>query len=376
MQPAQRVREEADDGDTVRLGPASVRTASTFSTKATVIREDDETFIEVPVSSIVEDRDGDTISEQGLKDMVDQIQSDGIPLFLNHGLDENGLHTYRVEDMAGEWVDAEIREGIVHARARGEPGNEDFLEVAEKVENGLPVGFSIGFFPQEFEEKSDPDEFGRVLHKVDLVEISPVGIPSNPAAVARQALKAANLAGVDVNEIVRDLQTRTTMQGNETDGEPDKDSPDQEPDRDDPDTDGEPDPEARDPEMRQEEINELAEALAEELEPRLVSAIEDTLASDDNGDDEDEEGDEEQNAPDADPDTDDTDEDPDTDDPEGPDQDDPDEEPETQDPQGIRTLNDRDEDPDLTTPDADDGDAGKGSGSGLTVPAFSGGADE
>jgi hypothetical protein len=75
-------------------------------------------------------------------------------------------------------------------------------ELQDLLEQDMPVGFSVGFIPTETEERG---EGGMLVDDLDLMEVSAVGVPSNPDAVPQAmggAVAAAKQAGFDKDEIV------------------------------------------------------------------------------------------------------------------------------------------------------------------------------
>ena len=161
-----------------------IRRKTFFTTKAIVkkIKQEDGTevtLIDVPFSSLSEDRDGDNFSIEGLKNLVDQINAKRKPLYLNHGWGDSPV-IYDVRDMLGYWKDARIDDdGIAWASAFLDDEDEDSIVLARKVGKGLPIGFSVGFIPLD----TDTEKTGMVFNTTDLLEISAVGIPSNRDAV-------------------------------------------------------------------------------------------------------------------------------------------------------------------------------------------------
>ncbi len=172
---------------------SDIRVQSFFTTKAIVKRQKQEgseqTSIDVPFSSLAEDRDGDIFSMDGLKDLVDQINSKRIPLYLNHGWGE-GAAFYDVLDMLGYWKNARIDDdGVARAEIALDDEDQRSIVLARKIEKGLPIGFSVGFIPLDAERRStDRQEYGQIFNKTDLLEISGVGIPNNASAVNMDGL--------------------------------------------------------------------------------------------------------------------------------------------------------------------------------------------
>ena len=145
------------------------------------------TLIRVPISSTTEDRDGDEFSLAGLESMLAGLKSGKIPLYLDHGFRESGARLYGALDMLGAWIDGEIEGSILYGTAFLEPDNWPAMELARKIEAGLPMGFSVGFGVIKSRSK---DNGGLIFDEVSLWEVSAVGIPSNPDAVNSAAVQA------------------------------------------------------------------------------------------------------------------------------------------------------------------------------------------
>lgn len=182
------------------------------TTKATVVKQEDgpNTYLKVPVSSLAEDRDGDELSDDGMNRLLTQLEQRPVGLFPNHGQDPGSAH-YDFREMFGAWEGGEL-DGDDTAFGdvrllRVDKDSEELVDDAEKlvnrVEQNMPVGFSIGFGwdEKDAEEKSDG---GYVFHDLDLMEVSAVGIPSNPEAVVQagqNVARAIKSAGVDVGNV-------------------------------------------------------------------------------------------------------------------------------------------------------------------------------
>ena len=145
------------------------------------------TLIRVPISSTTEDRDGDEFSLAGLESMLAGLKSGKVPLYLDHGFRESGVHLYGALDMLGAWIDGEIEGEVLYGTAFLEPDNWPAMELARKIEAGLPVGFSVGF---GIVKSRNSDNGGLIFDEVSLWEVSAVGIPSNPDAVNSAAVQA------------------------------------------------------------------------------------------------------------------------------------------------------------------------------------------
>lgn len=160
---------------------------------------EDARYIRVPISSTSEDRDGDSFSEEGIEDLRDQIINQRKPMFADHGLGD-GLFAprYQGQDITGSWEDAEIEDETVYGITRLNDANPDADWVWEYSQLEMPVGWSIGFIGEDYDHDDEDDSYE--FHRSDLVEISSVGIPSNPDGVAAMAAKAAADSGADIDE--------------------------------------------------------------------------------------------------------------------------------------------------------------------------------
>ena len=182
---------------------ANKSTVHIHAKSATVKETDDSTRITVPVSGLAEDRDGDKFTEDGINALVDQLNNESIPMFPNHGLDrETGGFEYRYQDMMGKWVEAEKDGEIVQATAELREDNPDAEELKDLLNQEMPVGFSIGFGWDEADAQ-ERSNGGLEFDDADLMEISPVGIPSHPNAVVQAGAEVASAmksAGLDPSE--------------------------------------------------------------------------------------------------------------------------------------------------------------------------------
>ncbi|AXR81503.1 hypothetical protein AArcMg_1490 [Natrarchaeobaculum sulfurireducens] len=257
-----------------------------------VQKDDDDgaTRIRVPISSTGKDRDGDKFTRDGLDDLKAQLESEEVPLYLDHGLSgETGWREYRVEDMIGGWVGGEIEErdsgnDVLFGIARLEPGNEKAEMLENKVENDLPIGYSVGFIP-DLDQAREMDDGGLKFNASDLLETSAVGIPSNPDAVAAgyAVAKALDDEGIEPTDIDRSFIKRMVDETND-------ETPDE--------VDDANEAEETEPEESNDEVEELVEMLGQEMESRLdahretlLSEIDDMLDNDEDGDEEEEEAD-------------------------------------------------------------------------------------
>jgi hypothetical protein len=136
----------------------------------------------VPVSSTSEDRDGDVMSPEMLESMAEQINTGHVALYADHGWGPNGV--YSVFDKLGTWQDAVVVDNVLYAEPvlRTKPETDQLRMMREMFEDDTPLTFSVGFIPRDMEPIKGSG--GMTFKSGDLLEISPVGIPSNPDAVA------------------------------------------------------------------------------------------------------------------------------------------------------------------------------------------------
>ncbi len=163
------------------------------------------TLIRVPISSTAVDRDGDEFSMAGLESMAAALRSGKVPLYLDHGRLPNGTRLYGALDMVGAWINGEIEGDKLYGTAFLEPGNWLGDTLIRKIDVGLPIGFSAGFWVNEAREKPNG---GLIFDDVSLWEVSAVGIPSNPDAVNSAAVEAVVKslrikAGLETDEMKR-----------------------------------------------------------------------------------------------------------------------------------------------------------------------------
>ena len=108
-------------------------------------------FVEVVVSGLDNDRHNERMSQEGIDDMVTQFKSGVIPFFADHGRDAltGQDNVYSWKGMMGVWVNG-FQEGN-HLKAvvrlnNAHPDSEMFWKF---LNEGMPIGFSIGGTPVE-----------------------------------------------------------------------------------------------------------------------------------------------------------------------------------------------------------------------------------
>jgi hypothetical protein len=186
------------------------------TSKSEVTQSDDgETRLKVPVSSLQQDRDNDEIADDGMDSLLSQVNEQPIGLFPNHGMDpESAMYDFR--EMFGAWESGSLEEDQTYGEVRllrKSPDSEELVDDAQTlvnlVEQDMPVGFSIGFGWDE-KDVEERDDGGLIFHDMDLMEISAVGIPSNPEAVVGASVaKALSESGIDGKAVDTDTLTQS-----------------------------------------------------------------------------------------------------------------------------------------------------------------------
>lgn len=113
-------------------------------------------FIEVTVSGLKEDREGEMMSQEAVDDMIIQFKSGNIGFFPDHGFHEmtGTPHVYSWKQMMGVWVDAFQEGDKLKAVVRLNNAHADADLFWKYVsEEKMPVGFSIGAMSGEVVEE-------------------------------------------------------------------------------------------------------------------------------------------------------------------------------------------------------------------------------
>jgi hypothetical protein len=177
--------------------------------------------IRLPVSSTAEARDGEAFERDRLEGWVRQIETGDVGVFLDHGRNFDVAESrYSALGKIGYWDDPEVRERDGQAELWPEAviANPDEMDddvgdirailawLKHQAELGIPIATSVGWA----EDTGDRDVPGGA----DLLEISLVGIPSDPATTTTASSDPAALAravstaadGFDVETFVRELE--------------------------------------------------------------------------------------------------------------------------------------------------------------------------
>jgi len=116
-----------------------------------------ERYIEVPISGLKEDRDGEKMSEQAINKMIDGLKG-GVMLHTDHG---DGGHNYSWKNITGVSVDGWKEDNLLIAKFRLNKAHPDHTLLWNYVHfEKMPVGFSIGAKPlkshyEDIEEKNE-----------------------------------------------------------------------------------------------------------------------------------------------------------------------------------------------------------------------------
>ena len=257
--------------------------------------------VRMPVSSTAEARDGEAFTRDRIEGFRDQIASGDVGVFLDHGRNETTGSRYSALGKVGYWDTADIveRDGAADLVADAVLMDPAELEadvgdlraalatLKAQAEVGIPLASSVGWS----EDTGERDVPGGA----DLLEISIVGIPSDPrtttasaepAAMARAVSAATSDFDVDAfAETYRDVVGDT----NETHMS-DSDEPDEQSGTD----DEREEPSLRDMEAKMEEVRkrtERMESMQEEMYEEMMGG-DDENADDGAEDDEEDEDDE------------------------------------------------------------------------------------
>jgi hypothetical protein len=113
---------------------------------ANKVEKSTQRFIEVVVSGLKEDRDGEMMSKEAIDDMITQFKSGSIGFFPDHGFHEQSgqRSVYSWKQMMGAWVDARQEGDNLLAVVRLNKAHPDSEMFWKYINEGMPIGFSIG----------------------------------------------------------------------------------------------------------------------------------------------------------------------------------------------------------------------------------------
>ena len=123
----------------------------TLNKSAGTIEKSKQRFIEVTVSGLKEDRDNEMMSQEAIDDMIMQFKSGTIGFFPDHGFHEQSgeKNVYSWKQMMGVWVDARQENDHLLAVVRLNKSHPDQELFWNYINEGMPIGFSIGGKPSE-----------------------------------------------------------------------------------------------------------------------------------------------------------------------------------------------------------------------------------
>ncbi|MEF8907090.1 MAG: hypothetical protein V5A13_04445 [Haloarculaceae archaeon] len=174
--------------------------------------------IRMPVSSTAEARDGEAFGRDRLRGFADQIADGDVGVFLDHGRSGPGDSRYSALSKVGYWAEPEVTDrdagaDLVADAVLMDPAELDadvgdlreaLATLKAQAELGVPLASSVGWS----ESTGDRDVPGGA----DLLEISIVGIPSDPRTTTADAGEPALARAVsaastdfDVATFVREL---------------------------------------------------------------------------------------------------------------------------------------------------------------------------
>ena len=107
-------------------------------------------FVEVVVSGLESDRENERMSQEAIDDMIKQYKSGTIPFFSDHGRDSKTGEgfVYSWKGMMGVWVDAKQEGNHLKAVVRLNNSHPDVDQFWNYIQDGMPIGFSIGGTPE------------------------------------------------------------------------------------------------------------------------------------------------------------------------------------------------------------------------------------
>ena len=124
------------------------------------VTKEPRTFIEAVVSGLKEDRDGEMMSKEAIEDMIVQFKSGKIGFFPDHGFHEQTgeRNVYSWKQMMGVFVDARLEGENLVAVCKLNKAHPDYELFKAYVEEGMPLGFSIGGKPVESPKEVEIEE--------------------------------------------------------------------------------------------------------------------------------------------------------------------------------------------------------------------------
>jgi HK97 family phage prohead protease len=163
----------------------------------------DEATIDFAASDETLDRYDEVISARGWR--LEEYRKN--PVF------QNAHQTGDVLFTLGKALITEVRGGRLFQRIQFAVEANPFARVAyDLYRGGYLRAVSVGFTPLRWEDGGTGEGFRRRYLEQELVEVSAVGIPANPNALAL-AYRAGRVSGADLRRLLLELETRLTASG-------------------------------------------------------------------------------------------------------------------------------------------------------------------
>jgi HK97 family phage prohead protease len=146
------------------------------------IRKREDNSIEFIMSTESVDRHGTVLRADGWN--LDAFKRNPVMAY------QHNTHSSDPDDFIGTWEDVRVENGKLVGVPNFEPEeiNPKAEKIKRKVEHGTFRSVSVGFIPREAhwgDKKRNEDPEILYFDRMDLLEVSIVGIPSNPDAVKR-----------------------------------------------------------------------------------------------------------------------------------------------------------------------------------------------
>jgi HK97 family phage prohead protease len=148
----------------------------TVSFKTADVEGEPEYFVEGYISTKSLDLVGDIVSQECLRDMLEQVKSKNIKLDVEHEAWTKSTNLIPV----GRIVEARLDEKGLFVKALLNKHVSNFTEIWHSIKNKFFDAFSIAYKAVEAIPKTMGERMVRVLNKVELLNVALTGIPANP----------------------------------------------------------------------------------------------------------------------------------------------------------------------------------------------------
>jgi HK97 family phage prohead protease len=156
-----------------------------------------------------------TASDESLDRYDEVISAAGwrLDAYRRNPVFQNAHQTGDVLFTLGKALVTEVRDGRLFQRVQFAVEANPFARIAyELYRGGFLRAVSVGFIPLRWEDGRTGDAYRRRYLEQELVEVSAVGIPANPNALAL-ACRAAHLSSSDLRRLLLDLEARAKTAG-------------------------------------------------------------------------------------------------------------------------------------------------------------------